>query len=250
VNAIQDGVVSQKPLQTFKTEQNAHSIRIDNTNRFLFVANLGGEKVYKYRFNAGTGHVTPNDPPRLQAPKGLGPRHIAFSPDDRFVYILDELQGKVITYALDPNSGRLTEYAIASALPADTTLVPGAPRGAVRNTTPAMQPHQDTANDIWAADIHIRPDGEYLYTSERTTSILTALKVDKSNGTLTFSATFPTEKQPRGFNITQDGRYLICTGEKSNMVSVFDIDPATGRLTLNGRYPVGNDANWVEIVKN
>ena len=228
VNAVRDGVVGQKPLQTFKTEQNAHSVRIDDTNRYLIVASLGGERVYQYRFDARTGQVTPNDPPWLEAPRGLGPRHIEFSPDDRFVYILDELQDKVITYYLNPNSGRLTEMSITSALPADTRLVPGAPRGAVRNTTPAMQPHQDTANDIWAADIHIRPDGNYLYTSERTSSILTALKVNKAAGKLAFSATFPTEKQPRGFNITPDGRYLICTGEKSNMLSVFDIDRATG----------------------
>ncbi len=112
-----------------------------------------------------------------------------------------------------------------------------------------MQPHKDTTNDIWAADIHITPDGNYLYTSERTSSVLSSLKVDKSDGKLALVGTYPTEKQPRGFNITPDGKYLICTGEKSNKVSVFDIDPATGHLKLNGRYPVGNDANWVEIVK-
>jgi 3-carboxymuconate cyclase len=249
VSSIHHGVVSDKPLQTLKTEQNAHSIHIDNSNRYLFVANLGGEKVFQYRFDPRTGKVTPNAPPYLDAPAGLGPRHPAFSPDGRFVYILDELQDKVITYVLDPKSGRLTQLAVTRALPADTKLVPGAPRGAVRNHTPAMQPHADTSHDIWAADIHITPDGSYLYTSERTTSVLTAFKVDKASGALTFVGTFPTEKQPRGFNITPDGRYLVCTGEKSDTLSVFDINPATGKLQLNGKYPVGHDANWVEIVK-
>ena len=248
VNAIRKGVVSDKPLQTLHTKQNAHSIRIDNSNRYLFVANLGGERVYQYRFDAHSGKVTPNDPPYVDAPAGLGPRHPAFSPDGRFLYVLDELQDKVITYALDPKSGRLTQQAVTSALPADTTLVPGAPRGAVRNHTPAMQPHADTSHDIWSADIHITPDGDYLYTSERTTSVLSALKVDKASGALTLVATFPTEKQPRGFAITPDGKYLICTGEKSDTLSVFAIDPATGKLRLDGKYPVGHDANWVEIV--
>lgn len=249
VNAIRNGVVSNPPLQTLKTEQNAHSIRVDNSNRYLFVANLGGQKVFQYRFDARTGKATPNDPPYVDAPAGLGPRHSAFSPDGRHVYVLDELQDKIISYALDPNSGKLTQVAVTSAMPADTTLVPGAPRGAVRNHTPAMQPHADTGNDIWAADIHVTPDGNHLYTSERTTSVLTALKIDKASGALTYVGTFPTEKQPRGFSITADSRYLVCTGEKSDTLSVFDIDPDTGKLQLNGKYPVGHDANWVEIVK-
>ncbi|WP_449428426.1 lactonase family protein [Rhodanobacter umsongensis] len=249
VNSIKKGVVSDKVLQTFKTEQNAHSVRIDNSNRFIFVASLAGEKVYGYRFDAQTGKVTPNDPPYIDAPAGLAPRHPAFSPDGRFLYIVDEEQDKVITYALDPNSGKLTQVAVTSAMPADTTLVPGAPRGAVRNHTPAMQPHADTSNDIWAADIHITPDGNYLYTTERTTSVLTAFKVDKASGALTFVGTFPTEKQPRGFNISANSKYLVSSGEKSDTLSVYDIDPATGKLQFNGKYPVGHDANWVEIVK-
>lgn len=248
VHSIHDGVLSAKPLQTFKTRQNAHSVRIDNSNRFLYVANLGGERVYQYRFDARTGKVTPNDPPYLEAPAGLGPRHPAFSPDGRFLYILGELQDKVITYSIDPKSGRLTQVAVTSALP-DTTLRPGAPRGPVRNHTPAMQPHADTSHDIWSADVHITPNGDFMYTSERTSSVLSELKIDKATGGLTYIGTFPTEKQPRGFNISPNGRYLICSGEKSTMLSVFDIDPATGALKLNGRYPVGHDANWVEIVK-
>lgn len=247
VNAIRHGVVADPPLQTLKTEQNAHSIRIDPSNRYLFVANLGGEKVYQYRFDAHTGKVTPNDPPYLDAPTGLGPRHLAFSPDDRYLYVLDELQDKVITYSIDPKSGRLTQLAVTAALPG-TKLEPGAPRGAVRNHTPAMQPHADTSHDIWSADIHLTPNGDYLYTSERTSSVLTAFKVDKASGALTFVGTYPTEQQPRGFAITPDSRYLVCTGEKSDTLSVFAIDPATGKLRLDGKYPVGRDANWVEIV--
>lgn len=248
VTPIHDGVVADQPTQTLKTDRNAHSVRIDNSNRYLFVQALGGARVHQYRFDARTGKVTPNDPATLQVPAGLGPRHITFSPDDRYVYILDELQDKVISYTLDPATGRLAQQAVTSAMPTDTKLVPGAPRF-VRNPTPAQRPHQDTSNDIWAADIQITPDGSYLYTSERTSSVLTAFKVDKASGGLTFVGTYPTEKQPRGFRITPDGKYLICSGEKSDRISVFDIDSATGALKLNGRYPVGNGANWVEVVK-
>jgi len=247
VTPIHDGVPASAPTQTLTTDRNAHSVHIDNSNRYLFAQTLGGAKVFQYRFDAASGTVTPNDPPSLSVPAGLGPRHIAFSPDDRHVYVLDELQDKVITYTLDAASGRLTQQAITSALPADTTLVPGAPRF-VRNPTPAQRPHQDTSNDIWSADIHVTPDGNFVYTSERTSSVLSALKVDKATGALKLVGTYPTEKQPRGFAITADGKYLICSGEKSDRISVFAIDPATGALTRKGRYPVGGDANWVEIV--
>ncbi|MGN6328271.1 MAG: lactonase family protein, partial [Rhodanobacter sp.] len=248
VTPIHAGKLADQPTQTLKTDRNAHSVHIDNSNRYLFAQTLGGAKVFQYRFDARTGKVTPNDPPALDVPAGLGPRHIAFSPDDRYVYVLDELQDKVITYALDAATGRLTQQAVTSALPADTTLAPGAPRF-VRNPTPAQRPHADTSNDIWAADIHVTPDGRFLYTSERTSSVLSAMKVDKASGALTLVGTYPTEKQPRGFAITPDGKYLICSGEKSDHISVFDIDPASGALKLNGRYPVGQDANWVEVVK-
>ncbi len=248
VTSVNKDKVADAPLQTLKTAQNAHSVRIDNDNRTLLVANLGGERVLQYRFDSKTGNLTPYTPDHLPAPQGLGPRHLAFAPDNRFVYVLDELQDKVISYALDSHSGQLTQVAVASSLPANYGLKPGAPRGPSRVDTPAMQPHADNSQDIWAADIHITPDGNYLYTSERTSSVLSAFKVDKAHGTLSLVGTFATEKQPRGFAISADSRHLICTGEKSTQLSVFDIDPATGGLTLNGRYPTGNGANWVEIV--
>ncbi|MGY4495192.1 6-phosphogluconolactonase [Pseudomonas sp. TE3610] len=248
VTPVNKAKVADAPLHTLKTAQNAHSVRIDKDNRTVLVANLGGERVLQYRFDSQTGNLTPYTPDHLPAPQGLGPRHLAFAPDNRFVYVLDELQDKVISYALDSHSGQLTQVAVASSLPADYGLKPGAPRGPSRVDTPAMQPHADNTQDIWAADIHLTPDGNYLYTSERTSSVLSAFKVDKAHGTLSLVGTFATEKQPRGFAISADSRHLICTGEKSTQLSVFDIDPATGGLTLNGRYPTGNGANWVEIV--
>jgi 6-phosphogluconolactonase len=146
-------------------------------------------------------------------------------PDGRHACLLHELDATVDLLAFDADRGTLE----------------------VLRTWPTL-PHGSTVKP-WAADIHITPDDKYLYTSERTHSTLSALKVDKASGGLTLVGTYPTEKQPRGFAITPDGKYLICAGEKSDRLSVFDIDAATGALKLNGRYPVGQDANWVEVVK-
>ena len=100
----------------------------------------------------------------------------------------------------------------------------------------------------WAADIHLTPDGKYLYASERTTSTLAAFKVDPKTGMLTSIDSFATEKQPRGFNIDPTGRYLLAVGELSNSMTAYAIDKTTGKLTKLKEYPMGKKPNWVEIV--
>jgi 6-phosphogluconolactonase len=152
----------------------------------------------------------------------------------------------VTTFSLDAKTGLLTEVSAVSGLPADSKLVPGAPRGAVG--APGGPPPRNTDNDIWAADIHLTPNGKFLYVSERTSSSLGAFGVDGATGKLTYLGSTPTEKQPRGFAIDPKGRFLLCTGEKSETISVFAIDPASGALSLLRQYPTGKGANWVEIV--
>ena len=100
----------------------------------------------------------------------------------------------------------------------------------------------------WAADIHLTPDGKYLYASERTTSTLAAFKVDPKTGMLTSIDSFATEKQPRGFSIDPTGRYLLAAGQLSNSMTAYAIDKATGKLTKLKDYSVGKNPNWVEIV--
>jgi 6-phosphogluconolactonase len=100
----------------------------------------------------------------------------------------------------------------------------------------------------WAADIHLTPDGKFLYASERTTSALAAFRVDPKTGLLTPIDSYPTEKQPRAFNIDPTGRYLLSVGQLSNSMTSYAIDKATGKLLKLKEYPVGKNPNWVEIV--
>jgi len=155
--------------------------------------------------------------------------------------------GTVTTFSLDGTTGRLTELGSASGLPADTKLGPGLPRGAVGG--PSSPPPRDTANDIWAADIHMTPDGRFLYISERTSSTLGAFGVASETGKLTYLRSTPTEKQPRGFAVDPRGRFLVAVGEKSESISVYGIDQTSGALSLLQRAPGGRGANWVEIVR-
>ena len=239
-----DGRVGE-PMQVIPTARNAHAIRTDNTNRFVFVPHLGTDQVFQFLFDEKSGRLSANTQPVLQMKVGTGPRHLIMSPDNRFVYLLNELTATVATLALDGRTGLLSEVSSTSALPPDSKLVPGAPRGAVGV---AGAPVRNTDNDIWAADLHLTPNGRFLYASERTGSTIGALSVDAATGKLTYLGSTPTEKQPRGFRIDPAGRFMVVSGEKSDTISSYSIDASSGALKLIGRYPTGKGSNWVEIV--
>jgi len=245
VNPIgKDGKVGS-PIQVIPTARNAHSIVTDRTNRYVFVPHLGTDQIFQFVFDAKSGKLTANTPPIVQMKQGTGPRHIIVSKDNKFLYLLNELTATVTTLALDPKTGTLKEADSASALPGDSKLGPGQPRGAVG--APGQAP-RNTDNDIWASDLHLTPNGKFLYAAERTSSSLGGFKVDGATGKLTFVGSTPTEKQPRGFAIDPAGRFVVVSGEKSDTLSTYAIDGETGALKPIGKYPTGKGANWVEIV--
>ena len=245
VNPIgKDGKVGE-PIQVIPTARNAHAIRVDNTNRFVFVPHLGTDQMFQFVLDKKSGKLSANTPPVVQLKQGTGPRHLIVSKDNKFVYLLNELTATVTTLALDAKTGTLKEVDSASALPPDTKLGPGAPRGAVG--APGQAP-RNTDNDIWASDLHLTPNGRFLYAAERTSSTLGAFRVDAASGKLTYVGSTPTEKQPRGFAIDPSSRFVVVSGEKSDTISSYAIDAETGALKPIGRYPTGKGANWVEIV--
>ena len=239
-----DGRVGE-PMQVIPTARNAHAIRTDNTNRFVFVPHLGTDQVFQFLFDEKSGRLTANTPPVAQLKTGTGPRHLITSPDNRFVYLLNELTATVTTLALDGKTGTLKEVGSASALPLDSKLAPGAPRGAIG--APGA-PVRDTSNDIWASDLHLTPNGKFLYAAERTSSSIGAFGVDAATGSLTYLGSTPTEKQPRGFRIDPTGRFMVVSGEKSETITSYSIVQSNGSLVPVGKVPTGKGSNWVEIV--
>jgi 6-phosphogluconolactonase len=233
-----DGRIGE-PMQVIPTARNAHAILPDNSNRFVFVPHLGTDQVFQFVFDDKTGRLAANTPPLVQLKAGSGPRHLITSSDNRFVYLLNELTATVTIFSLDQAKGLLAEIGSVSALPADSKLAPGAPR---------PSPGRNVDNDIWASDLHLTPDGKFLYAAERTSSSLGAFRVDAASGKLTYLGSTPTEKQPRGFRIDPTGRFMIVSGEKSETLSSYAIDASSGALKLVGRYPTGKGSNWVEIV--
>jgi 6-phosphogluconolactonase len=219
-----DGVVGH-PQQIVETQPNAHCVVVDSSNRFVLNTSLGGDVVHQHKFDASTGVLSPNDPATISVKAKGGPRHLVFSPDQRFVYLVNELDGAIYVFPYDAATGTLRkEIQVASVLPGDFTGTP------------------------WAGDIHVTPDGRFLYASERTSSTLAAFAVNKASGVLTTIGSYPTEKQPRAFTIDPAGKYVLSAGQLSNSLTVHAIDQEDGTLNKLKEYPVGKNPNWIEIV--
>ena len=210
--------------QLIPMEPNAHAIHADATNRLVVSTSLGGDHVAVWKFDPATGRLTANDPARVtNAPKS-GARHFVWDTAQRHVYLVNEVDASLYVYAWDAAKGTLKELQRTTTLPAGFTGKP------------------------WAADLHLTPDGKFLYASERTSSTISAFRVAADTGLLQPLGNTPTEASPRGFAIDSSGRFLVAAGQESHSVSVHPIDPATGALGAPARLAVGKNPNWVEIV--
>ena len=245
----ENGLVEAEAIQVIPTGRNAHSIMPDRSNNFVYAATLGANQVLQFTFDSKTGKLTANEPPAVSPEAGHGPRHLAFSPDNKYLYVLNELSGHVTQYTIDPSKGTLMFVDSISSVPAEAGLAWGAAQAPV-GAAPALASvaAKDDKPKVWAADIQITPDGKFLYSTERTTNKIALFTVAPGTGKLTYVTNFATEAQPRGIRIDPTGQYLVASGEKSDRVSVYKIDKGTGKLGEPNRFPVGNGANWVEIV--
>lgn len=219
-----DGLVQPEPIETLATPPHAHAIMTDPSNRFLFASSLGGDVLMRWRFDASNGKTEPNSLTKTATAQGSGPRHFSFHPKRPFLYLLNELDATVNAYAFDGASGQMTPIWTVDAMPKGSSEKPS------------------------AADLHITPNGRFLYASERTTSTLAAFRIDQATGHLSALGHTPTETQPRGFAIDPHGSFLLAVGQKSHHLTLYAIDQETGQLAARGRYPVGQNPNWVEIV--
>ncbi|PIT05586.1 6-phosphogluconolactonase [Bradyrhizobium nitroreducens] len=229
LNPLGANGVAGEPKQVVPTGLNAHAFLPSPDNRFVFATNLGSDQVLAFAFDAAAGTLTPSDPPAHKVPEKSGPRHFVFHPNGKFVYLVHELNGDVAAFTYEARSGAWDEIQRTTALPEGFS-------------------GKDPDKKPWAADIHITPDGRFLYASERTTNTLTAYKVDGSSGRLTTIGSVPTEKQPRGFHIDPSGRYLAAVGELSDSMTVYAIDQGSGALSKLKSYPTGKKPNWVEFL--
>jgi 6-phosphogluconolactonase len=194
-------------------EPHAHSVNVDSSDRFAYVADLGLDKVMIYRLDAARGTLTANDPPFAAAQPGAGPRHLAIDPQGRFAYVINELQNTVTAYSRDAERGGLTALQTVSTLPADMKALPS----------------------FSTAEVLVHPSGKFLYGSNRGHDSICVFTIDQKSGRLTFVEATPTQgSTPRGFGIDPSGAYLVAGNQRSDSVVVFRIDQKSGRLTPTG----------------
>ncbi len=203
----------------------AHSLRTSPDNRFVYAACVGAGAILCWAFDQAHGLQLPVSPRATasHAPQA-GPRHIAFNRNGTALYVVNEADGTVDVFARDLATGGLTLHQTVEGLESDA--------------------HGEAA----AADLHLAPNGEFLYASLRSNSTIAAFRVAASDTTLSLVERVPVEKKPRGFAISPDGRFLICAGRDAAYVGVYAIEASTGRLGRIGGAPTGENANWVEIV--
>jgi 6-phosphogluconolactonase len=224
VNPIgRPGRVDQ-PQQVLRRYKNAHSILPDAGNRYVLSVTLGDDLMNQFNFDSTTGMLAPNTPPAVHVKDKAGPRHFVFHPNGKFVYVIGQDDGSIYVFNYESNSGQLNGKRVISALPPNFQGKPS------------------------SADLHITPNGKFLYSSERTSSTLTGFKINPVDGGLSRIASEPTEKQPRGFNIDSTGRYLLAVGQLSGRMSSYKIEGNTGKLIKLKEYSMGKNPNWVEIV--
>ncbi|MCY0389402.1 lactonase family protein [Robbsia sp. Bb-Pol-6] len=224
VNPIGANGVAGGPQQIIRTGPMAHAIRSAPDNRYVFASVLGDDVWLRFAFDPATGTLTQDAAPAYRLPPRSGPRHFQFSADRRFTYLIDELDGKLHVLAFDARHDTARPVQTVSVLPDGFTGTP------------------------WGADLHLTPDGRFLYASERTSSTLVAYRVARGTGKLTRIGTYAAPHQPRGFGMDPAGDYLLAVGQLSTRMTVYRIDRKTGGLQALGDYPVGKNPNWVEIV--
>ncbi|MEA2632123.1 MAG: 6-phosphogluconolactonase, partial [Chloroflexota bacterium] len=191
----------------------AHSINLDAANRFAIAADLGLDKLFIYRFDAGKGTLTPNDPPFARVAPGSGPRHFAFHPDGRHGYVINEMACTVTAFDYDPERGALSEIQTISTLPEGT-------RG----------------SNLSTAEVQVHPSGRFLYGSNRGHNTIAIFAIDAATGRLRPVGHQPTQgKTPRNFGIDPTGRYLLAANQDSGTVVAFRINPQTGQLEPTGQ---------------
>jgi len=219
-----NGHIVEKTTEIIPDRPKSHCILVDAANKYCYATSLGADMIMQWKFDPAAGTLSPNTRAEIHTKAGAGQRHMALHPSGRLLYLITETTDTIGAYAIDPASGTLKELQFVDALPADFKEQPA------------------------AADLHVSPDGRFLYGSERKTSTLAGYRIDPEKGTLSPIGHFPTEKMPRGFNIDPRGRFLLSVGLDSNTMTVYRIDPQSGALTSLKQYAMGQQPNWIEIV--
>jgi 6-phosphogluconolactonase (cycloisomerase 2 family) len=190
----------------------AHMIQADPAGRFVLSSDLGLDRIFVWRFDAGTGTLTPNDPPYVSFPVGDGPRHFCFHPNGRWLYSIQEEASTLVTFDYDGANGRLTERQTISTLP----------KGFVGTN--------------YTSAVLVSSDGRFVYGANRLHDTIAWFAVGPT-GTLTLAGEESTRGDyPRTFNFDPSGNFLYSCNQRGDAITCFRVNRKTGVLTFTGQY--------------
>lgn len=188
-----------------QTGPHAHCIVPDPGNRFAIAVDLGLDKLLVYQMDLENGKLDLHTEVNVQA--GAGPRHLLFHPNNQYAYLVNELNSTIVGYRYDSTNGVFEELQTVSVLP------------------------KDFHGENLCADIHISPNGKYLYASNRGHDSIACYSVTPDTGELTYrSHTSSGGREPRNFAIDPSGNFLLVANQKTNNIVVFRADPENGGL--------------------
>ncbi|MGY2132436.1 lactonase family protein [Hymenobacter sp. HD11105] len=189
----------------------AHCIVADPANRFVFAVDLGTDKVYGYRLNTKEDALEPSAAPAFTAAPGAGPRHLTFHPGGQLAFLINELNSTITSLRYDEGAGTFQEIQTLPTLPADF------------------------GGQNSCADIHVSPNGRFLYGSNRGHDSLVVYSIGTSTGRLSLVEHVPTQgKKPRNFTLDPSGKIALVANQETNNIVTFRVNSDTGQLTPTG----------------
>lgn len=222
-----DGAAQAPPTEWLRTATGAHALQTDPSNRFAFGPHIeredGLNAILQFRFDAATGRLVPNDPPRVDPGGPLGPRHFCFHPRLDLLYASNEQGCSVTAYRLDPRAGTLAPVQTVTTLPAGF-------EGASK-----------------CSQIQITPDGRFLYAPNRGHDSIACFALDAADGALTAVGHARAEAVPRAIGLDPAGRFLYAAGLETGRMTTYRIDRDSGVLQAEELWEVGAGPMWVLI---
>jgi 6-phosphogluconolactonase (cycloisomerase 2 family) len=197
----------------------AHMIEADPSGRFVLVNDLGLDQILIWKFDAEKGTLTASDPASVSLPPGDGPRHFAFHPNHRWMYLLAEESSTLVVYDFDTARGTLTAKQTLS------TLLRG------------------FAGTNFTSEVMVSSDGKFVYAANRLHDTIAVFSIGPEGKLTWASETWTRGDYPRHFNIDPTGNFLYVCNQRSDAITTFRVDRETGSLTFTGHYtPVGTPA--------
>jgi len=194
-------------LKERQDASHVHSINLNPQNNLALVADLGTDKLSLCSFEPHTGKLTLREGETVQTGAGAGPRHLTFSADGSIIFLANELNNTAETFRL--KNGSMKHLQTISTVPPDFN------------------------GKNYPADIHLSPDGRFLYVSNRGHESIAVFKVNQTNGLLSFISVVPVEGSwPRNFILSRNGDLLLVANQKSKNIVVFRRDTQNGLLTF------------------